>query len=148
MHEHSGSKSVAGSAAAGQQHPFKHRCFQAELHEGTPSTGQSGPHATSIQTHVYAIHLQAFNGVKALILSAIFTDVQLGKTIWPALQYEGPAGAGDRMPSAARQVLMFALKAAPQLHSPQQTGCPCKQLVETSRLMNLPEIRAHLLQHC
>ncbi|KAK9819317.1 hypothetical protein WJX74_005354 [Apatococcus lobatus] len=46
--------------------------------------------------------LKAFNGVKALIMSAIFTNVQLGETIWPALQYEGPAGAGDRKPSAAR----------------------------------------------
>ncbi len=46
--------------------------------------------------------LQAFNGVKALIMSAIFTDVELGKTIWPALLYEGPKGATDRQPSRAR----------------------------------------------
>ena len=104
MHEHPVLK-ICGWLS----HCWPTACFPVELHEGTASTCRLSHHSPSIQTRVCAIHLQAFNGVKALILSAIFTDVQLGNTIWPALQYEGPAGAGDRIPSAARQVASFAL---------------------------------------
>ncbi len=55
-----------------------------------------------------AIMLQAFNGVKALIMSAIFTDEALGPKIWPALQYEGPAGVGERQTSPERFGLLNA----------------------------------------